>query len=100
MGFYNCSVHGVRVPNYSECPECMHEMIMEESARNQERIAYERAERERERTAEEGVCDCCGQRFVERTRVHPSANKRWTGVLGRYEGVGVCPRCANQFGGF
>jgi hypothetical protein len=99
MGHWTCSSHGVRVPNYGNCPECMHEDMMEQSMRNQERMASERAAMERQRAVEEGVCDCCGQRFVERTRVRP-ANKSWTGVLARYQTAGVCPACANKYGGF
>jgi len=99
MGWYNCSAHGVRVPNYSECPECLHERLVEESMYRQENIARERADLARQRATEDGVCDCCGQRFVERTRVRPNG-KRWTGVLARHEANGVCPACANQYGGF
>jgi len=100
MGFYNCNAHGLRVPNYSECPQCQHEAMVEESLRNQERMARERVDLARQRAADDGVCECCGQRFVERTRVTKPTNKTWTGVLARYANVGVCPACANKHGAF
>ncbi len=46
----------------------------------------------------EGECRCCGQLFLERTRVMPGAGVWWTGVLGRHAQVGVCPRCHNEYG--
>lgn len=52
MGWYNCSAHGLRVPNYSECPQCLHERLMEESMQRQEELAREQLEMMRERAAE------------------------------------------------
>lgn len=100
MGFWTCSTHGIRCEDYSDCPECISERIAEEGARERERLARETLEFQRQRADEEGVCDCCGQRFVERTRVHKPAGKEWTGVLARYTAVGVCPGCANRYDAF
>lgn len=60
--------------------------------------ALEAAAESRRREAEEGGCSCCGQRFIERTRVRPRAAKAWTGILERYGTTGVCPRCYNDYG--
>ena len=100
MGFQTCDIHGIRYDDYCECPACQDVRIAEESARERERAAKELLNIQRQRAAEEGVCDCCGQRFIERTRVRKPANKQWTGVLARYEAVGVCPACANRHGAF
>ena len=51
-----------------------------------------------EEGAQGGVCDCCGQEFVERTRRRPALGTVWTHVLAQYAESGVCPRCANEYG--
>lgn len=45
-----------------------------------------------------GVCDCCGQRFVERTRRKPAPGHKWGRILGPHRNVGVCPKCYSTFG--
>lgn len=52
MGWYSCSAHGVRVQAYSECPQCLHERLMEESMQRQEQLAREQLEEIRKRAAE------------------------------------------------
>ena len=113
MGFQTCYTHGLQYEDYGNCPECLSETIAEENQRDQVYAAREQAasaekqasaarellDIQRRRSAEEGVCDCCGQRFVERTRVKPLA-KQWVGVLARYATAGVYPACANKHGAF
>ena len=100
MGFQTCSIHGLRYEDYGECAMCQDERIAEESMARQEKLAEEQLELQRRRADEEGVCDCCGQRFVERTRVRKPTGKEWTGVLARYAQAGVCPACANRYDAF
>ena len=94
-----CDIHNIRYDDYGSCPACEDETVALDSALARERAAKESLDIQRRREAEEGVCDCCGQRFVERTRVRQGEQK-WTGVLARYATVGVCPACANKHGGF
>ena len=100
MGFQYCDIHSCRYEDYGRCPECEDETIALDSALERERAAKELLEIERSRSAEEGICDCCGQRFIERTRVRKADHKTWTGVLSRYTAVGVCPACANRYDAF
>lgn len=88
-GWQVCSSHGDRYPDYGDCPSCI-----------DEREADEARQRQRRREDEEGVCEACGQRFIERTRVQKPAGKQWVGALARYAAVGVCPACANKYGAF
>jgi hypothetical protein len=100
MDWLYCDIHGVRFEASAGCPACRDEDIELQSALERERAAKELLKIQRQRAAEEGVCDCCGQRFVERTRVRQPQNMKWTGVLARYVKVGVCPACANRYGAF
>lgn len=54
------------------------------------------AEAVEDRIRADGVCDCCGQRFVERTRKRPQRGVVWTGLLQDYTECGTCPRCYNS----
>lgn len=99
MGFWTCSAHGIRVMNHSPCPSCADEEYAATQRERMIELKREEMARQRAREAEDGVCECCGQRFVERTRVRQSAGAIWSGVLGRYAISGVCPACYNKHGG-
>jgi len=45
-----------------------------------------------------GACACCGQAFIEATRVSPSPGAVWAGPLERFASAGVCPKCYNDYG--
>jgi len=49
--------------------------------------------------SDQGVCGCCGQKFVETTRMRPEAGVAWTGHFLRFSFTGVCPRCHGQWVG-
>jgi hypothetical protein len=96
MAWLYCSSHGVRYLEDSQCGMCCDENSARIDAERQLQATRELAELQRRREAEEGVCDCCGQRFIERTRVRPT--RMWNGVLAKYFTTGVCPACANRYG--
>ena len=45
-----------------------------------------------------GVCGCCGQKFVETTRVWPPQGHQWKGPLEPFETAGACPKCRADYG--
>jgi len=51
-----------------------------------------------ELASRKGICDCCGQEFVEDTRVRPHISESWDSILERHFDRGVCPRCYNDYG--
>lgn len=95
---WTCPRHGRRLGAYDQCPDCMDEEVAMNERAYAQRMREEQLELARRRAAEEGTCDCCGQRFINRTRVKPTKAGDWTGVLARHSGNGVCPRCYNEYG--
>ena len=100
MGRSYCHTHDREFNDDCRCPECAEEESADKEAWDAEQRAKASLELQQRRDAEEGVCDCCGQRFVERTRVRQAGHKPWTGVLARHTAAGVCPACANKYGAF
>lgn len=96
MGRSHCYTHDRDFNDDCRCPECVEEEIADNERYDREQAR----KRQEQREAEEGVCDCCGQRFIERTRVRQGGHRPWNGVLARYTAVGVCPACANKYGAF
>ena len=105
-----CDVHhGVALRmnrhNYLSCPVCDNLKKQTKLAEEQvllAEIAIDDARRESEWAAknnvEEGVCECCGQKFVDGTRKFPLRGKIWTNLLSEYSKTGVCPKCYNNYG--
>lgn len=100
MGASTCYRHNLRYNDDAQCPECAEERSAENDADAGRRASEASPELQRRRTAEEGVCNCCGQRFIERTRVRQAGHKPWTGALARHTEGGVCPACANKHGAY
>ena len=91
---------GLPRPTHADAAIDAEEESADREAWDAEQRAKASLELQQRRDAEEGVCDCCGQRFVERTRVRQAGHKPWTGVLARHPAAGVCPACANRYGAF
>jgi hypothetical protein len=63
----------------------------------EERESERQQKREYEDSIAETACECCGQRFVERTKKLPDIGECWTGRLERFAEDGLCPRCFRDF---
>jgi len=70
--------------------------VMPTARMNSPRVTLDRVGSARDTS--DGICSCCGQRFVESTRVRPSAGRKWTGLLAQHANEGVCPRCHKEYG--
>lgn len=108
MGFWTCTTHGTRVPDYGSCPECQHQTTIEELLDEQRRL-LERQVRAQEAIAQEetaptaaasggtgALCKCCSRKFDESTRIRPKAGRAWDGVVARFREDGICPRCYTE----
>lgn len=93
-----CGRHNQHYYAYDGCVECRRDDAVdrEEHEYRQRRLHF--AEEDARARADEGVCACCGQRFVERTRMRPSIGKTWVRVLAPHSKNGVCPACYNNWG--
>ena len=97
MGYQTCNIHGIRHKDDNKCHFCIDSNTALQNALEHKEVTQKPSLKRPRWTNEESVCECCGQRFIDHTRVFQTIDDLWTGVLARYIVVGVCPTCFEKY---